>query len=253
MQRGLYHLIGCRTTVLAVTWSQPWTPNPPSLGEQVAVLPMWPVESKAHSSFVLPTSSAPSGVCCTVLHSIGCVKQMVLSTMQASSCTRGTAGAARRKTSGAQQRRGSRWSRRCRCCPRSWTHQTLRLCCPQSRRRRWDPPFIDSDALETEVPTTWHSGNYLSTNDATRAEWTSRNRQLFLCADAVAATSQAPGAQAGRPKRADVHAAPQSVTVRAARGQLLAWGLRLANRGRLPVTAAQATVVVPDMPGARPG
>lgn len=41
--------------------------------------------------------------------------------------------------------------------------------------------------------------------------------------------------------------------VRAARGQLLAWGLRLANRGRLPVTAAQATVVVPDLPGARPG
>ena len=65
--------------------------------------------------------------------------------------------------------------------------------------------------------------------------------------------SQAHGAQAGRPKRQDVHAAPQSVTVRAARGQLLAWGLRLANRGRLPVTAAQATVVVPDLPGVRPG
>lgn len=65
--------------------------------------------------------------------------------------------------------------------------------------------------------------------------------------------SKAQGGQAGRPKRQDVHAAPQSVTVRASRGQLLAWGLRLANRGRLPVTSAQATVVVPDLPGARPG
>lgn len=33
MQRGLYHLAGCRTTVLAVTWSQPWTPRAPSIGE----------------------------------------------------------------------------------------------------------------------------------------------------------------------------------------------------------------------------
>ena len=37
MQRGLYHLSGCRTTVLAVTWSQPWTPNPPSLGVQLQI------------------------------------------------------------------------------------------------------------------------------------------------------------------------------------------------------------------------
>lgn len=64
---------------------------------------------------------------------------------------------------------------------------------------------------------------------------------------------QAPAAQAARPKREDDYAAPVGVTARAARGQLLAWGLRLANRGRLPVSSAQATVVVPDLPGGRPG
>ena len=32
LQRGLYHLRGCRTTVLSVSWSQPWGARPPTLG-----------------------------------------------------------------------------------------------------------------------------------------------------------------------------------------------------------------------------
>ena len=41
--------------------------------------------------------------------------------------------------------------------------------------------------------------------------------------------------------------------MRAARGQLLAWRVRLRNAGRLPVTAMQITVAFPAAPGTRPG
>lgn len=56
-----------------------------------------------------------------------------------------------------------------------------------------------------------------------------------------------------KPRREDIFVAPVGVIVQAARGQLLAWRVRLRNVGRLPVTAMHVNVVFPATPGVRPG